>query len=604
MVGRTVAHYRILERIGAGGMGVVYRSQDTQLGRPVALKVVRGDAHLDDKACTRLLREARTASALNHPNICTIYEAGMAQGETYIAMELVEGKSLSAAIGADGLPVETAIRYAVQIADALAHAHERGVVHRDLKGANVIVTPEGRAKVLDFGLAKRAIQGPEEPTRTLEPITEAGSVAGTLCYLAPEVLHGEPADARSDLWSLGVMLYEAVTGTLPFRGTTAFEITSAILRDPMAPLPAHVPPGLAAIIQRLLAKQPGERYQRAGEVRAALETVQPAVSASSPVPVVASSRRRWLWAAGALPLAAAVAWLGIEQWNKSAALATGSRLSDGSRPSTNPEANDYYERGLQFAGSGPRDDLAQWRRMLERALALDPRFAAARGQYAFTSMLSASWGISSDPSVFYKAEEEARQALRDDPACAVAHSALAGIYLHVGRKELVPVEADKALQSNPNDPVIHLWFPMYRLANGDYQQAIKQMKQILTRWPLFGPTRMYLAEALREQGDAPGTIRELERILEVDPGIPNALWGLARLYMDSGDFLEGPPEDGARGCPASAELPRPAQLGPTVCAGSQEDGSVARNGRADPDLCGSLVPWSVAAGGGLRGSGR
>ena len=329
MVGRTVAHYRILERIGAGGMGVVYRSQDTQLGRPVALKVVRDDAHLDDKACARLLREARTASALNHPNICTIYEAGMAGGETYIAMELVEGKSLSAVIGADGLPVETAIRYAVQIADALAHAHERGVVHRDLKGANVIVTPEGRAKVLDFGLAKRAIQGPEEPTRTLEPITEAGSVAGTLCYMAPEVLHGEPADARSDLWALGVMLYEAVTGTLPFRGTTAFETTSAILRDSTA----HVPPGLAAIIQRLLAKQPGERYQRAGEGRAALEALQPAVSASGPVPVVASSRRRWLWAAGALPLAAAAAWLGLQQWNKSAAPAKGPRLSDGDRKS-------------------------------------------------------------------------------------------------------------------------------------------------------------------------------------------------------------------------------------------------------------------------------
>src|SRR5260370_15391189 len=127
-----------------------------------------------------------------------------------------------------------------------------------------MVAPEGRVKVLDFGLAKRAIQGPEEPTRTLEPITEAGSVAGTLCYMAPEVLHGEPADARSDLWALGVMLYEAVTGTLPFRGTTAYETTSAILRDSTAPRPAPVPPGLAAIIQRLLASQPVERYQRAG----------------------------------------------------------------------------------------------------------------------------------------------------------------------------------------------------------------------------------------------------------------------------------------------------------------------------------------------------
>jgi hypothetical protein len=148
----------------------------------------------------------------------------------------------------------------------LAHAHERGVVHRD--GARTDRHPEGRAKVLDF-LAKRAILGPEEPTRTLEQITERGSVAGTPSFMAPEVLRGEPADARSDLWALGVMLYEAVTGTLPFRGTTTFEITSAILRDSMAPLPAHVPPGLAAVIQRLLAKQPGERYQQAGGPRGA-----------------------------------------------------------------------------------------------------------------------------------------------------------------------------------------------------------------------------------------------------------------------------------------------------------------------------------------------
>jgi Tfp pilus assembly protein PilF len=178
----------------------------------------------------------------------------------------------------------------------------------------------------------------------------------------------------------------------------------------------------------------------------------------------------------------------------------------------------------------------QWRRMLERALALDPRFAAARGQYAFTSMLPAYFGISSDPSMLYKAEEEARQALRDDPTCAVAHSALAGIYLNAGRKELAPAEADKALQSNPNDPAIHLWFPLCDLVNGDYQQATQRFKQILTRWPLFGPARPYLAETLREQGDAPGMNREMERILELDPENPYALWGLARPSMDSGDL--------------------------------------------------------------------
>jgi eukaryotic-like serine/threonine-protein kinase len=538
MIGRTISHYLILERIGAGGMGVVYRSQDTQLGRLVALKVVRDDAQVDEKARARLLREARTASALNHPNICTIYEAGMAEGETYIAMELVEGQALSAMMASGGLPIETAIRYTAQIADALAHAHDQSVVHRDLKGANVIVTPNGRVKVLDFGLAKRLIEGPDSPTRTLEAITEAGSVAGTLSYMAPEVLRGEPADARGDLWALGVMIYEAVAGKLPFRGTTSFEVTSAILRDSAEPLPAHVPPGLAAIIQRLLAKQPGERYQRAAEVRAALEAVQPAASASASVavPVVASSRRRWLWLAGALPLAAGVAWRVVEQRNKPAAPAAGPRLSDGNRASSKREANEYYERGLLFAGGGPHEDLPQWRRMLERALELDPGFAAARGQYAFTSMLPAYFGISSDPAILYKAEEEARQALRDDPSCAVAHSALAGIYLNVGRKELVLVEADKALQSNPNDPAIHLWFPMYHRVNGDYQQAIQQMQQILARWPLFMPARAYLAMTLREQGDVPGATREMERVLEQDPESPNGHWVLARNYMDSGDL--------------------------------------------------------------------
>src|SRR5262249_47081084 len=158
-----------------------------------------------------------------------------------IAMELVEGQPLSAMISADGLAIETAIRYGVQIADALAHAQERGVVHRDLKSSNVIITPEGRVKVLDFGLAKRVIEKSEDATRS-EPLTEAGSVAGTLAYMAPEVLRGEPADARSDLWALGVMLYQAVTGSLPFRGETGFQISSAILRDSAPPLPPHVPP--------------------------------------------------------------------------------------------------------------------------------------------------------------------------------------------------------------------------------------------------------------------------------------------------------------------------------------------------------------------------
>ena len=534
MIGRTLGHYQILDKIGAGGMGVVYRARDTQLERQVALKVVGEQAQVGENARARLLREARTASALNHPNICTIYEAGVADGETYIAMELVEGRPLNALIGSDGLPVETVIRYGVQIADALAHAHERGVVHRDLKSPNVIVTPEGRPKVLDFGLAKRALS-PDEATRSEEQLTEAGAVVGTLSYMAPEVLRGEPADARSDLWALSVMLYHAVTGFLPFRGETTFQISSAILRDSAAPLPAHVPPGFAAIVQRLLAKPPGERYQRAGEVRAALEAIQPGASISSPVALVAVSRRRWLWAAGSVAVAAVSISVALQWRRKPPAPVSERRLSDGGRPSTNPEANEYYERAMLFAGGGPRHDLQQMRRMLERALALDPRFAAARGQYAFTYMLLVIQGDSNDPSGLYKAEEEARQALRDDLACAVAHSALAGTYLNLGRKELVPGEVDKALQANPRDPAVHLWLPMYHRAIGDYEQAIQQNKQVITQWPLFWPARWHLGELLREQVDVPGAIRELERILEQDPASRIALWALARIHMDAGD---------------------------------------------------------------------
>ena len=534
MVGRTLAHYQILDRIGAGGMGVVYRARDTRLDRLVALKVVGEQDRLDDKSRERLRREARTASALSHPNICTIYEAGEAEGETYIAMELVEGRPLSALVGSEGLPVETVIRYGAQIADALAHAHDRGIVHRDLKGANVIVTPEGRPKILDFGLAKRVIENSGEATCS-EPLTAEGVLVGTLPYMAPEVLNGEPADARADLWALGVMLYQAVTGRLPFRGRTAFDTTSAILRDPAPPLPARVPLGLTAIIQRLLAKPPGERYQRAGEVRAALEATQPHATASvTAMAARRTSRRAWLWAAGSLPFAAAAIWLGKRQLHKPAGRA-GPRLSDGSRPSQNPEANEYYEKSLLYGGAGTGDAL-QARRMVERALALDPKFAAARAEYSFLHVLPILVGESTDPNLLYKAEEQVHQALLDDPECGRAHSVLALVYLLQGRKDLIPGEIEKALKANPDDVTAHDWFLLYHQINGDYAQAIQAARQMITRWPLYWPAHLDLGELLRQQGDVAGAIREQERVLEQAPQNNGAVVFLAHAYMDAGDL--------------------------------------------------------------------
>src|SRR2546428_1682973 len=269
-----LGHCRVVAKIGEGGMGIVYRAYDEVLHRDVAVKVVNKDARLDSSASQSLLHEARASSSLAHPNICTIHEVGETDGELYIVMELVEGKSLRAMTGDAGLPPESVLRYGVQIASALARAHDRGIVHRDLKTANIVITADGLVKVLDFGLAKQVGSSIfEGPTRSLASMQDASSVSGTLPYMAPEILRGDAADYRSDLWALGVVLYEAASGRLPFGGRTGFEISSAIMRELPKPLGPPVPPGLWAIIQRCLTKEPTQRYQRAGEVQAALEAV-------------------------------------------------------------------------------------------------------------------------------------------------------------------------------------------------------------------------------------------------------------------------------------------------------------------------------------------
>lgn len=261
-------------------MGEVYRAVDEQLGRTVALKFVASRAMEDRAAHERLIREARTASVLNHPNICTIYEVGEAEGLTYIAMECVSGRSLSREIPDGGLPVERVIRYGTQIADALAHAHQHHIIHCDLKSANVVLTPEGRIKVLDFGLARhRHPESGGEVTRSEVSSNEPGPFSGTLQYSAPEVLRGIPPEPRTDIWSLGVVLYEMGAGTRPFQGETWFELSSAILRDSPSPLPRTIPAGLRSVIQRCLSKAPGERYQSASEIRAALEAIHTELTA-------------------------------------------------------------------------------------------------------------------------------------------------------------------------------------------------------------------------------------------------------------------------------------------------------------------------------------
>jgi len=317
--GKTFGHYRIQGQLGAGGMGVVYSAYDTILERKVAIKVV-GDRVLADKtARDLLLHEARAASALNHPNICTIHEVGDSGGEAYIVMEQVEGQALSSLLGTNGLPPDSVIRYGMQIADALAHAHEHGVIHRDLKSTNAMVTTEGRVKVLDFGLAARLRDADlQEATSSTVPLADSRVIVGTLPYLAPELLRGEPADAKTDTWALGILLYEMASGKHPFPGRTAFELSSAILREAPTPLPANLPSGLRAVILRCLEKSPGERYQHASDVRIALEAVK--ISEPEPLPPPAVRRfRAASWFLFFVPLlffalVLAFNWRGSRDW--------------------------------------------------------------------------------------------------------------------------------------------------------------------------------------------------------------------------------------------------------------------------------------------------
>jgi serine/threonine-protein kinase len=389
-----VAHFAIESRLGAGGMGVVYRAHDESLRREVAVKLLPAVSSTDPERRQRFLREARVAASLVHPNVAVVYQVGEADGRVYIAMELVEGSTLRARLAGAALPAPIARDLGLQIAQGLAAAHAKGIVHRDLKPENVMVTRGGVVKLLDFGLAKSgwAHDSDSELAQadTETQLTREGHVLGSSAYMSPEQAVGALVDARSDVFSFGIVLYEMLCGRRPFLGRTFGEIRSAITREAPLPLDAGVDPGIARVVMKCLEKRPEDRYADAGILVLELavlgtESEPGRLQSQATAAPVAQPRRLGRWVAAGAAVAA-LGCVGALARQRVAPAVTSASVSaspaatsgslpydDGASPSKNPEAQRAYEQAIAAFHDGTGEDRA----LLRKAVELDPGFGAA-----------------------------------------------------------------------------------------------------------------------------------------------------------------------------------------------------------------------------------
>ena len=521
-----IGPYEVRAPLGSGGMGVVYRAYDPRLQRDVALKVLPAALTNDPIAKRQLLDEARAAAALNHPNICTVHEVGDAGGQAFVAMELVPGESLSAQLARDTVDPAKVIWLGVQLAAALEHGHRNGVVHRDLKSANIIVTPDGRAKVVDFGLATRHAVDYDAITRSDVLLEHAGPVAGTLPYMAPEVVRGVPANARSDIWALGVVLYEMVAGRLPFTGATTADLTSAILRDPPAPLPPGTPIPLAAVVRRCLEKEPLERYERAGEVRAALELIRDEASAASGlISPRSTAARRWRGVAGlgalvALLSAAAGAAIVMLRDPEPAAPAAFRGRSIAVLPFdnlSNDPAQDYFSDGMTEAlitdlakisalkvisrtsimryKGAERKPLPEIARELKVDTVIEGAVLTAAGR------VRVSVNVVDGPSDRQLWTDSFERELRDT---LVLQSEIARAVAYQVRAQLSGLEAERLANAKPIDPRAHELYLRgryltHRSVSDALNRAVDYLQQTIQIEPGFAPAYAALARAHQQR---------------------------------------------------------------------------------------------------------
>ena len=522
--GQIMGSYEVKALIGSGGMGDVYAAWDLKLKRDVAIKVLPEGFAGDSNRVSRFQREAEILASLNHPHIAAIYDLQKIGGTQFLVMELVDGETLAARIGRGPIPVDEAVRIAARIAGGLEAAHEQGIIHRDIKAGNIMLTRRQQVKILDFGLAKQSAAIDGQGMVTANSLTDAGIIAGTPQYLAPEVLRGGIADVRSDLWAFGVVLHYALSGSLPFQGLTLLETSSAILKDPPPPLPTTVPAPLRALVSRCLEKRPEQRYATASEIRTVLEAMQ---FSERPGQL---SRRSWFWigAAAVTAMLSGVAWWQI-------GTPSARMLSTGGPPSSNQEANDFFELAMTLATV--QNNIPQAVETLSRALAIDPRFSEARRARAVYFVINLLNGYTNDSAQLYRADEELRQVAAEAPELVNLPPSQAALYVVLGRKELVPLaKLDRSVRENPSLIQPGIWRGIIHLLAEENKQAKDLFTALLKDDPTRGPPRQLLGEILRTEGDLNGAIRAEQHVLEQAPSNISAIWVLSTALLDQGNL--------------------------------------------------------------------
>jgi serine/threonine-protein kinase len=572
MTGRQVSHFRVDERLGSGGMGVVYRAFDLTLERPVALKVLTGEDWADEERRRRFLVEAKAASSLTHPNIVAVYEVGSEGGLDYIAMELIEGQTLSELLRRAPLPPDLVYRYGAEVCDALTRAHESGVIHRDLKPGNIMVTRDGHVKLLDFGLAKvQRTSSPVDPQATATALTQIGQVMGTPAYMSPEQAMGQPVDARSDIFSLGCVLYEMWNGAPPFEGKTTLQILRQVVSaDPPGwkKFESEAPEPFVELLGQMLVKDP-EGRPTAAEVAGDLRSLSgPGLAISKGTRRI---RRRWFALGGAVALAA-TGWASRGWWWPGGQSPAIPRIEREVLPGVDPKASvrDLMDQGmrclrLRYLKNGP-ERAAEF---FQLALQADPESAAARAglsmayryrylaqrepQWLKQAMDSAAEAVARGPLMSVnqlalsgayeatgklpEARKSAAEAIRLDPGNALAHVQLASVLRRQGELEAGVAELGKALKIAPDLWEGYSLLGTIEYGQGNLEQAIEAFEKMRRYAPSNGTAYFSQAAALHQLGRTDEAAGVLQAGLAIRPS--EAMYAnLGTLVFFQGKYAE------------------------------------------------------------------